>query len=361
MNMLQSNILSDPQFWELIIGENLEPKSDTEYKIRGKKCILTIRDTTACIFNGEDRLVLTIDDRSQPTSILLRALLSLTKFESKKCLIAGGTGYIGSFLRKALQLVRWSVDILSRRPNLGVHTDYERILDLDLSKYDLVINLCGENILKLLCLPFSTKSLFESRIKPTRFLARKLKELKCGPILVNASAIGYYDTDGEVDENTKTKLTNRISQLVFEWEREALEYNQTAIFRFGFVLGQHSPIFKVKKIFNFFPVGLDIRCQAWINWTCLEDILSYIALTLDGLRGPINVVSGSLTFSEFQDIFFRPKFCLPTPKSLFDFLNKDLSHLIFQKFTVKSLHYQTDFSFRTYINTIFEINKFIRQ
>src|SRR5690349_4361654 len=121
-------------------------------------------------------------------------------------LVAGGTGFLGSSLTRALIQRGHRVSILSRRPSAPkstppvYHWDPERE-ELDTNALDgteAVVNLSGENLAQGRWTRERKRTLVESRVNATRFLVRRWNDRPPPPrILVNASAVGIYGNRGE--------------------------------------------------------------------------------------------------------------------------------------------------------------------
>ena len=146
--------------------------------------------------------------------------------------MAGASGFLGTALRIRLaQEGHHVVRLVRREPGVGTEAQWDpdngslapRLLD----DVDAVVNLCGVGIADR---PLTAKRkvlVRSSRIGPTQTLARVLAERQTttgsAPVLVQASATGYYPTDGTDRPMTETNAAGQswISQLVDEWETAA--------------------------------------------------------------------------------------------------------------------------------------------
>src|SRR6202035_362549 len=82
----------------------------------------------------------------------------------------------------------------------------------------------------------------ESRVEGTKSLVKALSQHP-PPVLVSASAIGYYGSRGdEILTETSKPGADFLAQVVIGWEREARSAEQLGIrvvpLRFGVVLGR---------------------------------------------------------------------------------------------------------------------------
>ena len=108
-----------------------------------------------------------------------------------------------------------------------------------LTHCDVVINLAGAPINKRWT-PEYKQELFNSRIVVTNRIIRALNAVKTKPkLMISASAVGYYPSEAEVDEYTRTRGEGFLSDLCYAWEKEAKhcpEPTRLVITRFGVVL-----------------------------------------------------------------------------------------------------------------------------
>ena len=90
-----------------------------------------------------------------------------------------------------------------------------------LTHCDVVINLAGAPINKRWT-PEYKQELFNSRIVVTNRIIRALNAVKTKPkLMISASAVGYYPSEAEVDEYTRTRGEGFLSDLCYAWEKEA--------------------------------------------------------------------------------------------------------------------------------------------
>src|SRR5687767_8740373 len=139
-----------------------------------------------------------------------------------RIVIAGSSGYLGNPLMKALEAKGEGHDIVRlvrHRPdeeNEILWDPYKGALDPQiLDGVDVVVNLCGVNVGQQRWNAAFKKRLESSRVIPTKVLAKAVAEAKV-PVLVNASAMGFYGdrADVEVDESTpgSTEFLGRLAQ-----------------------------------------------------------------------------------------------------------------------------------------------------
>lgn len=232
--------------------------------------------------------------------------------------IAGSSGLIGSALTSALRAADHRVlRIVRRAPS----TPDELFWNPDIGEFDAsalrgvdaVVNLCGVGVGDKRWSGAYKQSLRDSRIGPTEVLAGAVVEAGV-PVLVNASAVGYYgDTrDRVVDEMTHAGR-GFLAGLCVDWEaatdaaaragvRVVLMRTGLVLTSAGGLLGRVKPLFKL---------GVGARLgngRQYMPWISLEDEIRALlfALRRDELTGPVNATGPApVTNAEFTDALGR--------------------------------------------------------
>jgi len=244
-------------------------------------------------------------------------------------LVAGGSGFLGTALIRALKARGDSVTVLVRRE---ARSESEISWDpgqfqLDagaIKPFDVIVNLCGRPIVAVRWTAAFRQELYESRIKPTRTIVQALK--RTGPkILLNASGIGYFGaTRGEICTDNHSRGEGFFAELAEAWEREASQApGRVVSLRFGVVLGRDGGILRAMR--PAFLLGLGGRLGSGnqrMSWISLTDAVRAILFAIDhsSLHGPINAVSPeAVTNSEFTAALaesLHRKAILPVPESV---------------------------------------------
>ena len=254
-------------------------------------------------------------------------------------LIAGGSGFIGRALCKALIQTNHGVTVLSRshdahRGDLPPSVTFlvwdgrsREGWTQELAGFDAVINLAGENIAEKRWTEKRKEELRNSRILTTRLLVQAMAVLSKRPaILINASAIGYYGPrdDTPVSEGT-TAGTDFLADLCVAWEREAIQAEALGLrvvrLRIGLVLGEDGGALpRMALPFRFFLGGPIFPSSQWVSWIHRQDLIGLIRWTLTNpkVSGPVNAVApGAVTMREFcrtlGHVLGRPSW-LPVPE-----------------------------------------------
>ncbi len=207
-------------------------------------------------------------------------------------LIAGGSGFIGEHLISYLTEKGHKISLLTRsaktqsKTGTTVHLwDGEQINHL--VTFDVMINLCGENIANKRWTKRQKLNLLNSRIKSTRAIFNHLKKTipqldgdKKPLKLLNASAIGFYaDSEHQQDEDDhiKNRTYNFAQKLVNAWEKEALACQSlgadVTCLRFGIVLAKNGGM--LKKMMSSFKLGFGTTIgngKTYLSWVHISDL-----------------------------------------------------------------------------------------
>lgn len=245
-----------------------------------------------------------------------------------RIVVAGGTGFIGEPLCKALA-ERGEVVVLTRSPSRvrvgrGVewHPPAPGPWREEVHTADLVINLTGESGAKGRWTEKKKRRLRESRISVTRSIVESLHD-GASQHLINASAVGYYGDRGEkVLDESSGRGEGFLADLTVDWEQAAREAEQVAsvtILRFGIVIGPGGGA--LSAMLPIFRLGLGGRLghgRQWMPWIDRADLVRMVEWILDGSRtGVYNATSPSpVRNSEFTQclgkVLHRPAI-LPAP------------------------------------------------
>lgn len=189
-----------------------------------------------------------------------------------KIIVCGMSGFVGNALHDFLSAQHHEVVSLSIRPNSSVES-IVKVLD----GADVVINLAGANILGRWSTSYK-KLLRSSRLETTDALAHALTHCSNPPhTLVNASAVGVYDSYHQHDEYSRYLGNDFLATLVQDWEERALNARalgtRVCIMRFGVVYGSGGAM---SKMLPPFKLGLGGRMGdgfQMISWIHLEDLV----------------------------------------------------------------------------------------
>ncbi len=233
-------------------------------------------------------------------------------------LIAGGSGFIGNYLTKFLSQEGHNVTVLTRSPKkvakeISTLQWNGKTIETN-QRFNIIINLCGQNIANKRWSQKRKHELVASRIEPTKAIVSYIERAPSSvkPRLLNASAIGYYTSSDQIQTeespaNSKERSFSR--DLVSEWEncaQKATQYgSEVSCLRFGVVLGRGGGM--LEKILPAFKWGLGTvmgNKSAYLSWIHIDDLCRAIQFIIQ-LKEPesiYNVTSPSsctqLTFAK---------------------------------------------------------------
>ena len=240
--------------------------------------------------------------------------------------IAGGSGFLGSALTRALAHDGHNVTVLTRQHPAG-HPTQPRTRAVTwtpdgksgpwaaaLNGAAAVVNLSGESIAGKRWSPAQKQKLRDSRLRATRSLTTAIREAASPPpVLISGSAVGYY---GDRGDETLTESSapghDFLAGLAKEWEAAASEVAdiaRVALIRTGIVLDRRGGALpKMLPPFFMFvggPLGAGTQYMSWIH---RDDWVRLVAWTIgaEAARGPLNATSPQpLTNREFSSALGR--------------------------------------------------------
>lgn len=203
------------------------------------------------------------------------------------------SGFVGNALHDFLSAQHHEVISLSIRSNSSV----ESIVAV-LDGCDVIINLAGANILGRWSTTYK-KLLRSSRLETTASLTHALTHCVNPPhTLVNASAVGVYDSYHQHDEYSRHFGDDFLSTLVQDWEVAALKASalgtRVCIMRFGVVYGNGGGA--MAKMLPAFKLGFGGRMGdgfQMISWIHLEDLVRACLFLIENkeLEGIFNLTT----------------------------------------------------------------------
>jgi len=235
-----------------------------------------------------------------------------------RIVVAGASGLIGTALVDALRAADHEVLRLVRRApakadERGWDPPAGRIDDGALTGADAVVNLCGAPIAGRRWSHSRRQVLVDSRVEPTEVLAAAVAERGI-PLLVNASAAGYYGDKGDqVVEESAPVGAGFLADLCRSWEAatgRAVEAGARVVrLRTGHVLASRGGLVGMLK--PLFKVALGGRLgngRQYMPWIHVEDQVSAMLHVIehDDVSGAVNVCSPNpVTNAEFTAAFGR--------------------------------------------------------
>lgn len=151
--------------------------------------------------------------------------------DTKKIIITGGTGFIGSYLCTELLKQGHFISIITRSPekyseeqskNLR-YIGWDDNLSKSMAETDVVINLVGESLFGKRWTESVKKSIYNSRIESTKKLVEAMEKSDSQPdLFISASAVGIYGDSGDklLDESSPTG-NDFLANVCKDWEKES--------------------------------------------------------------------------------------------------------------------------------------------
>jgi len=260
-------------------------------------------------------------------------------------LITGGTGFVGHALCPRLAAAGHEVVILTRQPNVrlpeGARSAVTRLDELDAADFGGVINLAGAPIGDARWTEIRKKLLLDSRVHTTARLVEWMgRARRSPPVLVSASAVGYYGEQGDRPIHEDTQPTPGFThELCAAWEREAVKASalgvRVCVMRIGVVLDRDGGA--LAKMLPAFRMGAGGRLgdgRHYFPWIHREDIAAIGQWLLENpqARGPYNAgAPNPVTNAEFTralgQALGRPT-VLPMPEAALKLLFGEMSELL---------------------------------
>lgn len=241
-----------------------------------------------------------------------------------KVVVAGATGFIGQALVRALLERGDEVLALSRsaeRARQALPPSVEAVewnpessgpwMDT-VGQADGVLNFAGEQVVQV-TRPWTARErqrILMSRVGPTDAIVDALRRTEPRPrVLVNASAMGYYGSQGEtILTETSPPGNDFLAGVVKQWEAAAQPAEKLGVrlvlLRSGIVLGRDGGQLPLMALpFKLFAGGRMGAKGQWFSWIHIDDEVGLIlsALDRDAYQGPVNATAPNpVTIDEFS-------------------------------------------------------------
>jgi uncharacterized protein len=241
-------------------------------------------------------------------------------------IIAGGSGFLGSALARALAGDGHDVIILTRQSSAvsppqprttfvpwtpdGTAGPWAKTLE----GASAVINLAGESIAAKRWSATQKQKLRDSRLMATRSLTAAIRQAARPPgAFISGSAVGYYGDRGEETlSEASPPGSDFLARLATEWEAAANDVaplTRVALARTGIVLDRSGGALpKMLPPFRMFvggPLGSGTQYMPWIHKDDWVKLVSWIVST-DAARGAVNATSPSpVTNAQFSEALGR--------------------------------------------------------
>lgn len=246
----------------------------------------------------------------------------------KKVVIAGGTGFVGTFLSKKLIDLGYEIVIVSRSKHhpKKEHISYASYSELSESVNGsvAVINLAGYNLFDDRWTEAIKKTIVSSRVETTQKLVNAINAAASKPeVFISASAVGIYGNRGAEFLREDSPIgSDFLADVCKQWEDEAQKIKavRLVIPRIGIVLEKNGgALGKMLTPFKLFVGGPLGNGKQFFPWIHMEDVVNSIiqAITNTKFEGVFNCVAPQpVTMAQFAavlgDVLHRPSlFAVP--------------------------------------------------
>lgn len=248
----------------------------------------------------------------------------------KKVVLAGGTGFIGTFLEDKFKALGYEVHIISRQKQHISWDNHEEIVSA-LDHAELLINLAGKSVD---CRYNETNKheIMKSRTETTRILGEAIE--KCSsppPLWINSSTATIYrhaedrpmtEENGEIGNGFSVEVAKAWEQAFFSFQ---LPHTRQVALRIAIVLGPHGGVITpFINLVRFGLGGVQGPGNQMFSWIHIEDIFGIIMFLKEReeLNGVFNCssphpVTNRELMAELRKSM-NMKFGLPSPKWLLE-------------------------------------------
>ena len=267
-------------------------------------------------------------------------------------ILSGGTGFIGTPLRRRLLEKGHQVTLLTRNPS-SVKTEGDRLKaalwdgknsgawTAEVDGAGAIINLAGEPIVAKRWSKKQKERILTSRLDATRAIVSAVAKATQKPkVLVNASAVGFYGDapEGEVTESSPAG-NDFLAGICKRWEEEAQRAQAHGVrvvrLRTGIVLekggGALQKMLLPFKLFVGGPLGSG---RQWLPWVHREDVIGAILFVLENqsVSGAINMTAPTpVTMKQFcttlGTVMDRPSWA-PVPSFVLKIVLGEMSEVV---------------------------------
>jgi uncharacterized protein (TIGR01777 family) len=220
--------------------------------------------------------------------------------------IAGGTGFIGSYLSQRFRADGFEVKIIARGKN-NISWDDLQAITTGLEAASILINLAGKPITSRFT-EKNKKELIGSRVSTTEKLGQAIRNCnQPPPIWINASGAHIYGTEDSRPHTEQDDADDSffLALMAKKWEeaffRFHLPHTRQVAFRTAIVLGKNGGV--LQPYINLTKFGLGGKQgngKQKFSWVHIEDYYQLILFVAGNptLKGPVNICSPEVVSNE---------------------------------------------------------------
>lgn len=202
--------------------------------------------------------------------------------KTKKIVIAGGTGFIGQYLKKQFENLGYEILIIARMTPSVVWEDYIAI-KAALENAEILINLAGKSV----DCRYNEKNkseILNSRTETTNILGNAILQCENPPKLwINSSTATIYrhaedrgmtETNGEIGSGFSVNVAKNWEKTFFDFD---LKQTRKVALRIAIVLGKNGGAFSpLKNLVKFGLGGPQGNGNQMFSWLHIEDLFRII-------------------------------------------------------------------------------------
>ena len=225
--------------------------------------------------------------------------------DSRKVVVAGGTGLIGRAVTQHLTTKGWEVVVLSRS---ALEVDGVRAVAWDgrtvgewaaeLDGAHGVVNVAGTPVIKRWT-PSNRRAMLDSRLEPTRAIGEAIAAAASPPaVWINASAVGFYgDTGGREASEATRAGAGFLAEMCQRWEEACTQADapdtRKVLLRIGPVLAREGQFVKANRLATSLGLGSAIGSgRQYLSWIHVRDLVRIVEWCLSGTAvGPLNATA----------------------------------------------------------------------
>lgn len=248
----------------------------------------------------------------------------------KKIVIAGGTGFVGQYIKEKFTNAGFEVIIISRQPNQLFWTDNLGIIEA-LDGAELLINLAGKSV-NCRYNEKNKKEILDSRTRTTEILGNALLSCKNPPSLwINSSTATIYrhaedrpmtEDNGEIGTGFSVEVAQAWEKSLFAFQ---LPQTRKVALRIAIVLGKDGGALEpYLNLVRYGLGGVQGSGNQMFSWIHMEDLFRIILFLQNNkdLDGIFNCsapqpITNRVFMTQLQKIMDR-NFGLPSPKWMLD-------------------------------------------
>ena len=252
---------------------------------------------------------------------------------SKRVVIAGASGFVGSALIPVLREKGWQVTQLVRSApksddQVQWNPDSGEVDEDTVANADVVINLSGASIAGGWWTEKRKHLIRKSRIDATSTLANAIARATSKPeVFISSSAIGFYgNRPGEVLTEESPAGDGFLSDVCVEWEAAADPARNAGVRvvhpRLGVVFDGDGGMLPLIKLPFKFGVGGKIGGDQYMGWIDLHDLVRIFPFLVENeeIQGPVNAAApNAVTNAEFTTAMgkaLKRPTLIPVPKKI---------------------------------------------